>query len=100
MIPALEKEVPVASTSSKAAPEVSKDKLKGPQKKQKGPKNHKVKGKVKENWHRPDPQGYRMPKLEPSAMDSVLNMARNLMQFTSKKQERINSTFPHKSYKK
>ncbi|MBW0572884.1 hypothetical protein O181_112599 [Austropuccinia psidii MF-1] len=33
MTPALETEVPVVSTSSKPAPEVSKDKLKGPQKK-------------------------------------------------------------------
>ncbi|MBW0591711.1 hypothetical protein O181_131426 [Austropuccinia psidii MF-1] len=36
MTPALEKEGPVASTSSKPAPEVSKDKPKGPKKKQKG----------------------------------------------------------------
>ncbi|MBW0578957.1 hypothetical protein O181_118672 [Austropuccinia psidii MF-1] len=43
------------------APEVSKDKPKGPQNKQRGPKNHKSKG----NWHRPYPQGYRIPKLEP-----------------------------------
>ncbi|MBW0474518.1 hypothetical protein O181_014233 [Austropuccinia psidii MF-1] len=47
MTTALEKESPVVSTSSKPAPEVSKDKLKRPQKKQKGPKSHK--GKEKEN---------------------------------------------------
>ncbi|MBW0565462.1 hypothetical protein O181_105177 [Austropuccinia psidii MF-1] len=47
MTPALEKEGPVASTSSKPAPEVSKDKLKGHQKKQRGPKNHQGKGKAK-----------------------------------------------------
>ncbi|MBW0467422.1 hypothetical protein O181_007137 [Austropuccinia psidii MF-1] len=40
MTPALGTEGPVVSTSSKPAPEVSKDKLKGSQKKQKGPKNH------------------------------------------------------------
>ncbi|MBW0578147.1 hypothetical protein O181_117862 [Austropuccinia psidii MF-1] len=76
MTPALETEAPVASTSSKPAPEMSKDKPKGPQKKQRGPKNHQGKGKGKANWHRPYPQGYRIPKFEPSAVDSVFNMAR------------------------
>ncbi|MBW0582978.1 hypothetical protein O181_122693 [Austropuccinia psidii MF-1] len=93
MTPALG-EGPVASTSSRPAPEASKEKPKGPQKKKKGPKNHKEKGKGKANWHRPDPQGYRIPKLEPSAMESVFNMARNVMEFTAKEQERINRTFP------
>ncbi|MBW0559643.1 hypothetical protein O181_099358 [Austropuccinia psidii MF-1] len=96
MTPALETEGPVASTSSKPSPEVSKGKLKGPQKKQKGPKNHQDKGKCKANWHRPYPQGYRIPKLEPSAVDSVFNMARPLMEFTAKEQERMNRTFQYK----
>ncbi|MBW0482505.1 hypothetical protein O181_022220 [Austropuccinia psidii MF-1] len=61
MTPALEKEGPVASTSSKQAPEMSKDKPKGPQKKQKRPKNHQGKGKGKATCHRPYPQGYRIP---------------------------------------
>ncbi|MBW0541618.1 hypothetical protein O181_081333 [Austropuccinia psidii MF-1] len=100
MTPALEKEGPVASTSSKPAPEVSKEKPKGPQKKQKGPKNHQGKGKGKENWHRPYPQGYRIPKLEPSAMDSVSNMARTLMELTDKEKEILNRTFQCKKYKK
>ncbi|MBW0577627.1 hypothetical protein O181_117342 [Austropuccinia psidii MF-1] len=42
------------------------------------------------------PQGYRIPKLEPSAVDSVFNMARTLMEFTAKEQERMNRTFPCK----
>ncbi|MBW0582343.1 hypothetical protein O181_122058 [Austropuccinia psidii MF-1] len=96
MTPALETEAPVASTSSKQGPEVSKDKPKGPQKKQRGPKNHQNKGKGKANWHRPYPQGYRIPKLEPSAMDSVFNMAKILMEFTAKEQERMNRTFTKK----
>ncbi|MBW0517786.1 hypothetical protein O181_057501 [Austropuccinia psidii MF-1] len=83
-------------TSSKPAPEVSKDKPKGAQKEQKGPKNHQGKGKGKANWHRPYPQQYRIPKLEPSAVDSVFNMARDLMKFTAKEKEKINRTFPHK----
>ncbi|MBW0576747.1 hypothetical protein O181_116462 [Austropuccinia psidii MF-1] len=96
MTPALEKEGPVASTSSKPASKVSKDKPKGPQKKQKGPKNHQGKGKGKANWHKPYPQGYRIPKLEPSTMDSVFNVARTLMELTAKEQERMNRTFSRK----
>ncbi|MBW0543960.1 hypothetical protein O181_083675 [Austropuccinia psidii MF-1] len=88
MTPDFETEVPVASTSSKPAPEVSKDKPKRPQKKQRGPKNHQVKGKGKANCKRPYPKGYRIPKLEPSAVDSVLNMARTLMEFTAKELEK------------
>ncbi|MBW0496062.1 hypothetical protein O181_035777 [Austropuccinia psidii MF-1] len=67
----LEKEGPVASSSSKDTPEVSKDKPKGPQKKKRGPKNHQEKGKGKANGDRPYPQGYRIPKSEPSAVESV-----------------------------
>ncbi|MBW0583709.1 hypothetical protein O181_123424 [Austropuccinia psidii MF-1] len=96
MTPALETEGQVASTSSKPAPEVSKDKPKGPQKKQKGPKNHQGKGKGKGNWHRPYQQGYRIPKLEPSAVDSAFNMSRTLMEFTAKDQEKMNRNFPCK----
>ncbi|MBW0573527.1 hypothetical protein O181_113242 [Austropuccinia psidii MF-1] len=95
MTPALE-EGPVASTSSKPAPEASKEKPKGRQKKKKCPKIHQGKGKGKSNCHRPCPQGYRIPKLEHPAMDSVFNMARTLMEFTAKEQERMNGTFPHK----
>ncbi|MBW0462840.1 hypothetical protein O181_002555 [Austropuccinia psidii MF-1] len=82
--PSLEKEGPVASTSSKPATEMSKDKLKEPQKKQKGPKNHQSKCTGKVNSHRPYPQEYRITKLEPSAFESVVNMARTLMEFTAK----------------
>ncbi|MBW0562361.1 hypothetical protein O181_102076 [Austropuccinia psidii MF-1] len=96
MTPAFEKEGPVVSISSKLAPEVSKDKPKGPQKKQRGPKNNPGKGKVKANWQRPYPQGYRMPKLDPSAVESVFNLSRTLMEFTAKEQERMNRNFKHK----
>ncbi|MBW0493523.1 hypothetical protein O181_033238 [Austropuccinia psidii MF-1] len=50
MTPALEKEGSVVSTSSKEAPEMSKDKPKGPQRKKKGPNEYKGKGKGKANW--------------------------------------------------
>ncbi|MBW0555220.1 hypothetical protein O181_094935, partial [Austropuccinia psidii MF-1] len=71
------------------APEVSKNKPKGPQKKQRGPKNHISKGKGKADWHRPYPQGYRIPKLEPLAVNSVFNMSSTLMEFTAKEQETL-----------
>ncbi|MBW0466637.1 hypothetical protein O181_006352 [Austropuccinia psidii MF-1] len=96
MTQALEKGGPVASTSSKPATEVSKDRPRGPQKKQRGPKKNQSKVKGKSNWHRPYQQGYSIPKLEPSAMDSVFNMARNLMECTAKEHKRMNRTFPHK----
>ncbi|MBW0585241.1 hypothetical protein O181_124956 [Austropuccinia psidii MF-1] len=96
MTPALGTEGPVASTRSKPAPEESKDKPKGPQKKKKGLKNHQGKGKGKGNWNRHYPQGYSIPKLEPSAMDSVFNMGRTLMELTAKEQEMMKRTFPRK----
>ncbi|MBW0512890.1 hypothetical protein O181_052605 [Austropuccinia psidii MF-1] len=65
MTPDLEKEVPVPSNTFKPGPE---DQLKGPQRKQRGPKNNQGQGKKKANWHMPHPQGFRMPQLEPSAM--------------------------------
>ncbi|MBW0582482.1 hypothetical protein O181_122197 [Austropuccinia psidii MF-1] len=96
MNPALEKEGQAASTSSKTAPEMSKDKAKGPQKKQKAPESHNGKGKGKGKWHRPYPQGYRIPKLDHLAVYSVFNMARTLIGLTAKDQERMNRTFSHK----
>ncbi|MBW0506897.1 hypothetical protein O181_046612 [Austropuccinia psidii MF-1] len=82
MIPDLEKEGPVASTISKSYPELPKDNPKGPNKQQKGLRENKGKGKGKSNWHRAYPQGYRIPKLETSAMEIVLNAVRTLMDLT------------------
>ncbi|MBW0517563.1 hypothetical protein O181_057278 [Austropuccinia psidii MF-1] len=96
MTPALQIEVPVASNSSKPAPAVLKDKLKRPQKRQRGSKSNRGKLKGKASWQRPYPQGYRIPKLEPSAMDNVLNMPTTLIQFTAKEQESMKRTFPQK----
>ncbi|MBW0571537.1 hypothetical protein O181_111252 [Austropuccinia psidii MF-1] len=100
MTPDLKKESPVVSTSSKPASELFKDKPKVPQKKKRSPKNNQGKGKGKENWHRPYPKGYRIPKLEPSARESVFNMARTLMEFTAKEQESTKRNFPHKELMK
>ncbi|MBW0580183.1 hypothetical protein O181_119898 [Austropuccinia psidii MF-1] len=87
---------PVASISSNPAPETSKEKPKGPKKKQKGPKTHQGKGKHKANWNRAYTQGYRIPNLEPAALDSIFNMGRTLMEFTAKEKETLNRTFPRK----
>ncbi|MBW0464110.1 hypothetical protein O181_003825 [Austropuccinia psidii MF-1] len=79
---------------------MSEDKPKRLQKKQKGPKNNQGKGKGKANWSTNYPQGYRIHKLEPSAMESVLNMARTIMEFTAKEKERMKRTFTCKKYNK
>ncbi|MBW0464050.1 hypothetical protein O181_003765 [Austropuccinia psidii MF-1] len=96
MTPALEKEGPVESTSTKTDSELLKDKPNGTQKKKKGPRKNQGKRKGKYNWNRPYPKGYRIPKVELSAMENVLNMARTLMEFTAKEKERMKRTFPHK----
>ncbi|MBW0468206.1 hypothetical protein O181_007921 [Austropuccinia psidii MF-1] len=87
---------PSRTESCKPTPEVFKDKPKGAQKKQGGPKNNQGKGKGKPNWHRPNPQGYSIPKLEPSTVDILFNMAIPFIKFRAKEHERMNRTFPHK----
>ncbi|MBW0468880.1 hypothetical protein O181_008595 [Austropuccinia psidii MF-1] len=82
--PSLEKERQVVLTSSRTP--------QGPQRKQEGPRTKKGKGKHKANYNRPYPQGYRIPKLEPSAIESVINMARTLMEFTPE-EKRIERPF-------
>ncbi|MBW0556606.1 hypothetical protein O181_096321 [Austropuccinia psidii MF-1] len=81
MTPALEKEGPMVSTSSKPASEVPKDNHKGSQENQRGLKNNKDKFQEKAHWHIPYPQGYRISKFEPWAMDSVLNVPITPMRF-------------------
>ncbi|MBW0521317.1 hypothetical protein O181_061032 [Austropuccinia psidii MF-1] len=53
MTPALEKEGPVVSTSSRSV----QGQAQRPQKKQRGPKSNQGQRKGKSNWHRPYPQG-------------------------------------------
>ncbi|MBW0506785.1 hypothetical protein O181_046500 [Austropuccinia psidii MF-1] len=88
MSPAVEKEGPVASTSSRAFQRQSK----GPQKGQRGPNRNKGNGKIKYNWHRTYPQGYRITKMEPSAMGCV-HYGQKPYGFHSQEQERIKRTF-------
>ncbi|MBW0534456.1 hypothetical protein O181_074171 [Austropuccinia psidii MF-1] len=84
MTPDLEKEGLVASANSKPVPELPKDKPKGPQRKEKGPRNKKERGKGKANENRPYPQGYRIPQLQSSDVDIMLNMANSFMELTAK----------------
>ncbi|MBW0461152.1 hypothetical protein O181_000867 [Austropuccinia psidii MF-1] len=81
---ALEKRGPVASAISNPAPELPKDNRKQPKKNQKGLRKNKTKWKGQVNYDQPYPKGYRIPKLDPSAMDSVFNMASTLMDLKAK----------------
>ncbi|MBW0564155.1 hypothetical protein O181_103870 [Austropuccinia psidii MF-1] len=72
-----------ASTGATQAPKTN----------QKG--KQKAKGKAKPKWNKPYPQNYRIPKKEKTAMDNVLNMARNLMEFENKEEERVNQSLPN-----
>ncbi|MBW0534604.1 hypothetical protein O181_074319 [Austropuccinia psidii MF-1] len=56
--------------------------------------NQKGKQKANPKWKRPYPQKYRIPKTEKTAMDNVFNMARTLMEFKKKEEERMNQSFP------
>ncbi|MBW0559758.1 hypothetical protein O181_099473 [Austropuccinia psidii MF-1] len=81
-------EAPQASTSRNPPQKV-------PNKPKKTPKtNHKGKGKPK--WNKPYPQNYRILKKEKTAMDNVFNMARTLMEFKNKEEERLSQSFPKK----
>ncbi|MBW0565308.1 hypothetical protein O181_105023 [Austropuccinia psidii MF-1] len=94
MTPALEEEGPMVSTSSKPASEVSKDNHKGSQENQTGLKNNKEKFQEKAHWHIPYPQGYRISKFEPWAMESVLNVAITPLKFRENWEEWMNRTIP------
>ncbi|MBW0561346.1 hypothetical protein O181_101061 [Austropuccinia psidii MF-1] len=76
-----------ASTSVKQAQKTPKTNQKGKQK---------AKGKAKPKWNKPYPQKYRIPKKEKTAMDNVFNMARTLMEFKNKEEERLDQSFSKK----
>ncbi|MBW0592676.1 hypothetical protein O181_132391 [Austropuccinia psidii MF-1] len=72
---ATKEEAPVASTS----------------KPQEGKKNK------KKNWRKPYSPSYRIPKIQKDAMDNVFNMARTLMEFKDKEEQRMRQPhFPKK----
>ncbi|MBW0568361.1 hypothetical protein O181_108076, partial [Austropuccinia psidii MF-1] len=87
-------EAPKASTSKNPPQQVPNKPKKTPKTIQKGKK--KEKGKAKPKWNKPYPQNYRIPKKERTAMDNLSNMARTLMEFKNKEEERLNQSFSNK----
>ncbi|MBW0525950.1 hypothetical protein O181_065665 [Austropuccinia psidii MF-1] len=87
-------EAPQASTSRNSPQQVPNKPKKTPETNQKGKK--KAKGKENPKCNKPYLQNYRTPKKEKTAMDNVFNMARALMEFKNKEEERLNQSFPKK----
>ncbi|MBW0528090.1 hypothetical protein O181_067805 [Austropuccinia psidii MF-1] len=51
----------------------------------------------KKNWRKPYSPSYRIPKIQKDAMDNVFNMARTLMEFKDKEEQRMRQPhFPNK----
>ncbi|MBW0589502.1 hypothetical protein O181_129217 [Austropuccinia psidii MF-1] len=69
---AAKEECPVASTSKPQASPLP----------QEGKKNR------KNNWRKPYSTGYRIPKIQKDAMKNVFNIARTLMEFKDKEEQR------------
>ncbi|MBW0504964.1 hypothetical protein O181_044679 [Austropuccinia psidii MF-1] len=83
------------SSKSKNPPQQVPNKDKNtPKSNQKGKK--KAKGKERSKWNKPYLQNYRIPKEEKTAMGNVFNMARTLMEFKNKEEERLNQSLPKK----
>ncbi|MBW0584221.1 hypothetical protein O181_123936 [Austropuccinia psidii MF-1] len=51
----------------------------------------------KKNWRKPYSPSYRIPKIQKDAMENVFNMARTLMEFKDKEEQRMRQ--PHFSKK-
>ncbi|MBW0591952.1 hypothetical protein O181_131667 [Austropuccinia psidii MF-1] len=79
---ATKEEAPVASTSKPQA----------------NPLAHEGKKNKKNNWRKPYSPIYRIPRIQKDAMDNVFNMARTLMEFKDKEEQRMRQPhFPKKS---
>ncbi|MBW0588205.1 hypothetical protein O181_127920 [Austropuccinia psidii MF-1] len=51
----------------------------------------------KKNWRKPYSPSYRIPKIQKDAMENVFNMARNLIEFKDKEEQRMRQPpFPNK----
>ncbi|MBW0585184.1 hypothetical protein O181_124899 [Austropuccinia psidii MF-1] len=78
---ASKEEAPVASTSKPQANQLP----------QEGKKNKKM------NWRKPYSPNYRIPKIQTDVMENVFNMARNLIEFQGKEEQRMRQPhFPKK----
>ncbi|MBW0533746.1 hypothetical protein O181_073461 [Austropuccinia psidii MF-1] len=60
---------------------------------QANPLSQEGKNKKKKYWRKPYYPGYRIPKIQKDAMDNVFNMARTLMEFKEKEEQRMRQ--PH-----
>ncbi|MBW0550830.1 hypothetical protein O181_090545 [Austropuccinia psidii MF-1] len=79
---ASKEEAPVASTSKPQANQPP----------QEGKKNK------KKNWRKPYSPSYRIPKIQKDSMDNFFNMARTLMEFKDKEEQRMRQpNFPNNS---
>ncbi|MBW0544464.1 hypothetical protein O181_084179 [Austropuccinia psidii MF-1] len=83
-----------ASKSKNMPQKVSNKPKKTPKTNQKG--KQKAKGKAKPKWEKPYLQNFKIPKKEKTAMENVFNMARTLMEFKNKEEERLSQSFPKK----
>ncbi|MBW0588117.1 hypothetical protein O181_127832 [Austropuccinia psidii MF-1] len=80
---ATKEEAPVAATSKSQA----------------NPLHQEGKNNKKKNWRKPYSPSYRIPKIQKDAMDNVFNMARTLMEFKGKEEERMRqSHFQRKNF--
>ncbi|MBW0540124.1 hypothetical protein O181_079839, partial [Austropuccinia psidii MF-1] len=70
---ATKEEAPVASTSKPQANTIPQEEKKN----------------KKKNWRTPYSPSYRIPNIQKDAMDNVFNMARSLMEFKEKEEQRI-----------
>ncbi|MBW0572560.1 hypothetical protein O181_112275 [Austropuccinia psidii MF-1] len=77
--------------SNEEAPVASTSKLQGNQHPQEGKKSK------KKNWRKPYSPSYRMAKVQKDAMDNVFKIARSLMEFEEKEEQRMRKPhFPKK----
>ncbi|MBW0530201.1 hypothetical protein O181_069916 [Austropuccinia psidii MF-1] len=83
-----------ASTRNNWPQQVPKKDKPTPKRNQKG--KQKARGKEKSKWNKTYPQNYRIPKKEKTAMANVFNIARTLMEFKNKEEQRLNQLFPKK----
>ncbi|MBW0540699.1 hypothetical protein O181_080414 [Austropuccinia psidii MF-1] len=78
---AIKEEAPVASTSKPQA----------------NPLPHEGKKQKKKNWRKPYSPSYRITQIQKDVMDNVFNMARTLMEFKDKEEQRMRQPhFPKK----
>ncbi|MBW0549842.1 hypothetical protein O181_089557 [Austropuccinia psidii MF-1] len=92
MTPALDKEDPVESTSSRSVEEQAQKTSEETERLQEPSGTRKRKSQLAKTLL----TRIQDPKLEPSAVDSFFNMARTIMELKAKEQERMNRTFPRK----